>query len=344
MPCCSSGIGGGYRSILTICAILFVASRHLPARAAAITSAASGFWSDSFTWPGGVVPAAGDEATVDHTVTLTNAVSGLSSVTVNSGKTLVFTNQSAFLEATNIVVAGTVTHAPCSTNEGGTNRVALRCTNLTVLATGTITAAARGYPGATGIYQIGQGPGGGRGNDPAGGGGHGGEGCNQAAGGAWSGYGLSYGSAAFPTTPGSGGGSSSWSGDKAGHGGGVIWIEALGAAAVSGVISVRGGDAFGGGHEGGGAGGSLYLFAGHLANAPGRLDACGGNARWNGGGGGGGRIAIHYGKAILYTGTNSVAGGVRTGYYAGYNCADGSNGTYVVVFSPPAQGSVFVAR
>jgi len=99
--------------------------------------------------------------------------------------------------------------------------------------------------------------------------------------------------AAF-TGPGSGGGSSSWSGDKAGHGGGgsggAIWITAR-------------------------------IFDGGIGT---NLQAVGGNGDWSGGGGGG-RIAIHYGKAILYTGTNSVAGGVRTGYYAGCNCADGSN-------------------
>ena len=77
----------------------------------ATTFSGTGDWGDPARWSAGV-PGDGDEAVVAGTATNTGSTAFLDAYTLNAGATHVFTGTNTFLYATNVVVSGTLTHAP----------------------------------------------------------------------------------------------------------------------------------------------------------------------------------------------------------------------------------------
>jgi hypothetical protein len=291
---------------------------------------AGGNWFAWTNWSPRGIPGRQDAARLTGGTTLLSLSTFASSLVVNAAATLSFSGWDTLLEATDLTVSGTVTHAACTTNGAATNRVYVLTRTLRV--PGSINADGLGYKGAAdsgtpfGDPPHGKGPGGGwGGSSPAGGGGHGGEGGNRTSppGGANGIYGQTNGSALTPLGPGSGGGRGDSRG-TGGAGGGSVWVEATDSAVVDGTIRANGTGGVNG-HTGGGSGGAIYLRAGTLAGA-GQLQASGGAGNWNSGGGGGGRIAVRFvsGSELAHSQTGGVHGPVST-YFS-----DGFNGSYYV--------------
>jgi hypothetical protein len=164
---------------------------------------------------------------------------------------------------------------------------------------GTLSADAKGYPGATG-------PGKGTGHA---GGGYGGLGGQSAFGLRGSSYGNPY----TPDQMGSGGG---FYKNTVGVGGGVVILKLAGILTVGGTISANGGNSAG--QSGAGSGGSVWLAA-ETIQGSGLILADGGTAEVGYGGGGGGRIALD-------ADTNNFTGTVRAkGQVA--SISRGRNGT-----------------
>ena len=279
-----------------------------PVHAKTTIATSNGDWTAAI-WDNGA-PSNGDHVVIQSgiSVTLSSSTDWLASCTNNG--TLTFTNWTTALQATNVYVNGTITHVPCDTNAapGVTNRVYIRCVDLTVNAGKAISGSAKGF----GPFQ---GPGAGvtRGdNAVASGAGHGGAGGASVGGPAGGG---TYGSAGAPSLPGSGGGKTN-NLTGTGYGGGVIRIEAGGKVTVDGAIAADGEilPTYG---LGGGAGGSLYITCRTIAGS-GTLTADGGaniEGNHHGGGGGGGRIAVSF-TNDWFTGTHSAAGGQGYSYGA----------------------------
>ena len=245
----------------------------------------SDLWSEAANWSAGL-PADGQDIRINSgSLRLTAATADLASFTLAQGVTLSVEGWESALTATDMTVAGTITHAANMTTEPvdgewiPEHRIWLQGSNITVTATGTLNADSRGY-------QRGYGPGGGKGWDArpkGGGGGYGGAGSvgEEGAGG------PAYGDPALASQPGSGGNIATVSG----HGGGAIRLRAGGNVRIDGTLTVRGGN--GGGHGAGGSGGGISLVCETL-QGNGQIRADGGNHNQSGGAGGGGRIAIHY--------------------------------------------------
>ena len=277
------------RGIAWLTIFLFLAA----AQAGAKTWTATGTnnWFVDGNWSPSGVPQAGDDVVITNvgvTVLLTNAApaSGwLSSLTISNTATLIFSNWTTSLSATNVTIANqaTVTLPPPFTNNVMSNRVWLVCSNFFLAANAVIEASERGYAGVANV--LGQGPGGG--SVGRAGAGHGGFGGNfQESGG------RPYGSETVPETPGSSGGNNGAT--PGGHGGGVVRIDASGAMTIYGGIKAKGGSSVG--LNGGGAGGSILITCLTLSGTNGLITADGGNyaAGNNVAAGGGGRIAINY--------------------------------------------------
>ena len=217
-----------------------------PVAATAVTRTWTGVdnWNQSANWSPSGVPASDDMAIIDSgTVTLSNTVY-VGSMDVRSGATVLFTNWSTTLSATNVTIqsGGKLTCAGPFTESQMSNRVYIACSNLTVASGGLIDVNDRGWagglPGAAG-----NGPGkGGWGSDYYGAGAaHGGHGgfsyqYNEPPSG---GLGKTYGSAQNPILPGSGSGSPGPAGSGlSGSGGGAVRIDASGTVTVYGLRGV----------------------------------------------------------------------------------------------------------
>ncbi len=278
-------------------ALAAVALGALPTHAKVTATTGAGNWNDAI-WNNGA-PAAGDEVTVGHAVTLTNSTPELA--TFQNNATLTFGGWNTALRATTVTVNGTITHnAQTATAVGGgglwvpDNRLRIVCSNLTVNSSKTIDANSKGYPGPTTSSTTGRGPGG-PGISAW-------YGCSASFGGRGSYYSTAaitaapygdsdaYGTDAAPSHPGSSGSVGS-GGGTAGSGGGAIAIEATGLVTVNGTISANGGNGSAG-SAGGGSGGTLYIQCGTIQGS-GTISANGGNGgNPNGGSAGGGRLAI----------------------------------------------------
>ena len=305
----------------------------VPAASAALKTAnTSGYWTNTATWSGGILPAAGDDVVISGgvTVTLDQTTPDLASCT-NSG-TLSFRGTNTALMATNVTVNGDVTHADNTDNASPwemNNRVWIVCSNLTVSGTGDVGVDGKGYQGGTNSYQAGFGPGGGSG-------GYGGGGGHGAAGGLGNGGfgtdGGTYGSVSAPVHAGSGG--SSWQSHDGDDGGGAVRIEASGRVTVEGTISANGMHVSNAG--GGGSGGSLYITCNTFTGG-GALEAYGNDGapdHHRCGAGGGGRIAVVYNTTAQAsetapTATFRASGGKGGGSYthAENRWARGGSGT-----------------
>ncbi len=257
------------------------------------TGAANSNWSDTNNWSGLALPAGGDDVLVTnagYNVLLTSSTPDLASFVI-SNKTLIFSNWTACLSATNVTVGagGTVTVANAFITGQMSNRVNIVCSNFTLDAGGIVKVVSNGFS-----MTYGPGAGVSIGDNGGGGGGHGG----------WGGFansqvsgGVSYDMVATPELAGSGGGSS-YLGSGA-QGGGVVRIDAGGTATINGTINANGNA--GGGWAGGGAGGAIWISCTNFAGT-GALTADGGNGgAGKGGNGGGGRIAVSY--AVWMPGT-----------------------------------------
>ena len=275
------------------------------------TGVAGSDWFNPLNWSLGTVPAAGRHARIDSTspntaaVTLNGATPALASFTIAS-RTLVFTNWSTLLRATNVAVrsGGVLTLPPAFAASRMSNCVHVACSAFTVDAGGWVNADGRGYVGGSnttsaagpgkGIYS-GYGSG-------AGYGGAGGSAANGLPGGA------AYGLASLPLMPGSGGGGSA--SGPGGNGGGVVWIEATGVVTVNGAISANGTNSIVAG-GGAGAGGSIAIACTRLdSGVSGILRASGGDSTGLGGAGGGGGVAVVYGAPpVTARGRFVVTGG-----------------------------------
>lgn len=284
--------------------------------AANMFTAASGDWNTPGNWSEGIVPTNGESVVIAGNVSLTNSTAALAALTVNTGTTLTFDGWDTVLNATDVDIYGTVTHAAntaTTTNSLGqwvpNARVNIVCSNLSVNALGKIDGVGKGYARGTSSSATakinGAGPGGGLSgyneNYLGGGGSHGGMGGRTESRAVASG-GV-YGNPLAPMDPGSGGGAY-----NAGHpgyaGGGVVRIDAAGDVTIDGVISVNGEnrknvDTTAQGEYGAaGSAGSIYITCNTIAGAAGTISADGEDAAHYapnvGPGGGGGRVAIVY--------------------------------------------------
>jgi hypothetical protein len=292
-----------HRSVFSLAGLVLCLSLlGVGARAASLTWTGGGAdsnWFNSANWSGsGNYPQDGDYVSIPSGyVFLTNSTARLASFS-NNAPNVVFSNWTTVLYATNIVIqsSGVLTHSPCDTNAaiGNTNRVAIRCVNLTVL--GSINANGKGYRGGVNAGIFGQGPGAAR--DEAGAS-YGGIGGGPAAR-----RGPTYGSLTMPSDPGSGGGGRAVS-EQGDAGGGSIWIEADGHVLVNGTISADGEEPGYMGNRGGGSGGSLYISCNTFASTNGNLRAegsdVGDSSGHTGNGGGGGRVAVVYNNTAQQT-------------------------------------------
>lgn len=237
---------------------------------------------DSFWTPYGR-PSPSDVAIIQSgTVTLTNPAS-LVSLVVSNGTSLVMSNWMTKVTAAGdvtVLTNASITLPPAFTNSAMSNRVWIACSNLTLVAGGTINVDGKGYAGGPRQPVS-------RGNGPSNaglysGGGHGGHG------GSYGGNSISppYGNAEAPETPGSGGGGDNDSYGTAG--GGAVRIEASGHVLVNGTIT---GNGDGSGGYCNGSGGGIWLTC-RTFGGTGIVRANGAVGNGNYSFGGGGRIAV----------------------------------------------------
>ena len=165
-------------------------------------------WFSDANWDGDAgYPGNGDTAIINSgTILLTNNTAYLSSLTMNGG-TLVMSNWSTTLSATNIDIniGSTVTLPNAFKNTPMSNRLHFVCGSFTLATGATINVQGRGYAGGNGTSSTddGYGPGAGQvvGGYYGGGGGNGGagdDGCQGIGG-------ITNGSVNTPLNPGSGG-------------------------------------------------------------------------------------------------------------------------------------------
>ena len=253
-------------------------------------------WAVDGNWSGGTMPVAGDDVVITNrnvgvVVSAVAPASGwLNSLTISNTATLIFSNWTTSLSASNVTIqtnARMTCAGPFTTNAPDTsNRVWLVCSNLTIDAGGGINTDGKGYRGGV-INANGYGPGAGLviPNSGASGAGYGGQGGKMG--------GRSYGAAESPSDPGSGGGGGDYSTATGGAGGGLVRIEASGIVTLNGSITANG---LNGAYEwgGGGSGGGVYLQCDSLVGNSGTITANGGTGEYWSGGGSGGRIAVLY--------------------------------------------------
>ena len=262
-----------------------------------VTSGTNDWYGDIANWSLGHFPQAGEAVVITNKgvgVLLTNAAPAagcLDSLTISNTATLIFTNWTTSLSATNIWIqkSATVTCAGPFTNAPAmSNRVWLACSNLMIDGGGTINVDYKGYQGSTSITVPGCGPGGGAaGGDGGSHGGFGGKGGPAICGGNYP-----CGDPLAPLAPGSGGGGGVSAGGIGGAGGGAIRISATGRVLVNGSISANG-DANHITQAGGGSGGSIYITCQTIGGTN-LIQANGGGGQIWGADGGGGRIALDY--------------------------------------------------
>jgi len=278
-------------SLGLLCAVTFILMA-VPAVSQAVVNAWDGDtstnWSDGGNWSAGV-PVDGADVSISsgttYAPTLAGASADLSSLVVDSGQTLTVSGWSSTIQATNLTIAGTITHLTnnvTTTNALGEwvpiHRVLIDGSNVTIAAGGKINTDYLGYP-------PGAGPGAGGGSYGAAG--HAGDGIRAYGGHA---PGSAYGDSAAPEQPGSGGGLYVYSRPA----GGAVKIIASGQLTVDGEIRANGQNAYTT-HGSGGSGGSIWLdchtFAG---SATGLITVNAGNGNYYGSPGSAGRIALYY--------------------------------------------------
>jgi len=287
---------------------------------------ANGDWFDATKWVGSVPPTnTGDSVSITNgSVLLTNSTPYLSSFLITNASLTFSNNWNTQLIASNVTVAGTLTHAAnltTTTNASGqwipTNRVYVVCTNFTLTTSGMIDVSTKGFLGgpAYGATSTGCGPGGGKGssvsNQRAGGGGHGGKGGDGTVSG-----GPTNDVVVSPMLPGSGGGFG-WASCPGGSGGGLVCVQASGQVLMNGTINADGsaGTADSGG---GGSGGGVWISCSTFIGTNGLISANGGDGGNNlGGGGGGGCIAVTYDPTSETGLQPTVRFSVKGGKYGG---------------------------
>lgn len=275
-----------------------------------VPESASDDWFAPFNWDLLMVPVAGQIVTLPagSTVRLSGPTPALADFTIETNAVLTFDGWNSPLEATNLTVAGTVTHLPqavLTTNASGQwvpeHRIWFKGQDLTVTADGSVDADYMGYlPGAGPGHAPAQ-PGNGDDGTGYGTGGGGGYGGNGSA--SWSEqYGPACGEPNDPWQPGSGGGfRPDLYGINARPGGGAIRIEMSGGVTVDGTVTACGQNGAGtGGSSGSGGGIDVTCNTFHGATG-GCVRADGGKGYSTGGSGGGGRIALHYDTAAQAT-------------------------------------------
>jgi hypothetical protein len=265
-------------------------------------------WSEPANWLTGV-PAANQHAAITQTVdvVIDQPTAPLASFTMTAG-TLIFTNWTTCLRATDIAInGGTLTLPPPFVNAAMSNRVNVQCAKFSLRPDARIDVTGRGFAGG---IKSGNGPG--RGT-PGSGGGSSYGGTRLAFG-----YPATYGSARAPTDPGSGGGSLGHS-VVGGAGGGAVRIEATGTVDIRGSILANGtiGSDI---HGSGGTGGGIFISCSRFeGTSAGLLSACGARGRYSARGGSGGRIAVVY-DMLAQAGYNP---GVRFAAAGGHWAAEG---------------------
>jgi hypothetical protein len=273
----------------------------------------NGAWESSSNWVPSGMPGTFDQVTVQSGTLVFGNARTVKSMIVSNGASLLFTNWTTRLTASNVTVqsGGRIALPPAFTDSQMSNRIHIVCTNLTLETNAVIEAAGLGYKGGVASSESGSGPGKGLAGTGyyGGGGAHGGGGGDGTAGAG----GVAYDATNAPGAPGSGGG-----GDTAGAGGGAVRIDAANAVAIHGTITADGANSANS-YGGGGAGGSIWISCATLSGLTnGLLTARGGNGKdyinqGAGGGGAGGRIAVLYGSVQPGTGVRfSVAPGLRT--------------------------------
>ena len=262
--------------------------------------------------------------TTSGTVLIPSGIfTSLGALTINAG-TVTMDNYSTSTAqtVTNIVVnGGTLTHSDNSTTQAHVLNITASG-DITIGASGTVSADGLGYDGQGNNMGLGAGPGL-YADNKGGGGGYGG------AGGAGDHVGATGGAAVAdcennPNIIGSSGGAYDFN-NAGGSGGGLIILTASsGTVTVSGTVTADG--ANGPEDAGGGSGGGIKITSDILAGDPSSFTATGGNTLGgfaNGGGGGGGCVYVGYSTSIADTindigditltgGTGNVAGGIGT--------------------------------
>ena len=277
-------------------------------------------WETANNWSNDAVPDGDSNVTIDANVT----VRGNSPTTINA---LILGDSSGTYSPTFSFNYDAVSDGPLTVDDGdvvihagaqiihtsaGTGEVINGKINLDIqsgnmVLDGTIFADQKGYRGAGGDYEDGEGPGGGTSyqwgrGDGAGYGDYGGGG----------GGGFPYGSHIDPLALGSGGGGSyNWA--SGGHGGGAIRINVAGTLTINGTITADGGNGGNNGWgAGGGSGGSIFINSGTITGTipSSTITAEGGNSGDSSSGrGAGGRIALYYSAEYTFPGSVSAAQG-----------------------------------
>ena len=263
------------------------------------SGAAGGDWSTASSWLDADgfcgVPIAGDSVTVPKGSSTTLAASSPAYASVTVAGTLVMTNWTTCLSASNVTVSsgGVITCGAAVKQESDLSRVWIVCTNLTVETGGKIDVCSKGYKGGAYGGERGYGPGSGyfpngteeggtaffyvgspyMGASPS----HGGCGTYfynatrqrlKAA--------LPYDNPLAPSLPGSGGYSTSWG--SGGAGGGAVLVSASGAVAVNGSILADGEDRTDSMRTQPGSGGSVRIVCETISGS-GTISATGGDGR-----------------------------------------------------------------
>ena len=296
------------------------------AAAIRVWKSGNGNWNDAAGWTEGpngqTAPEAGDTVVIRSGNTVTLAESSASCSYVEISGTLLMTNWTTRLNATDILIksGGNLTCGAAVTNEAWLSRVWVACSNLTIASGGKIDVNYKGYAGLpmnSGKYQKGCGPGGSylAGGDYSCGASHGGHGGRMIHGEYKVPITMPYDDPCAPMLPGSSGVATKWGRGK--HGGGAVKIEATGAVVVDGSILASGenSSSYGGSnsgtsfpknfstgiqdsHDQAASGGSIFVEC-RTFSGSGNLTANGGGGGWGFGSvpshpAGGGMIAIHY--------------------------------------------------
>ena len=280
--------------------------------------------STSANWDGDTIPITTDDILLDGTSTKNmtwdaGCPATVASFSQNAGYTGTVTMATTYsggfqtFTITNdlTINAGTWTHQDNSTAE--TNRLKVSVGgDLTVGASGTISADGLGYDANNGP---------GKGSSGHDSGGYGGVGGDNGGGPT----GMTYGSITAPVNLGSGGNASS--------GGGAIYLTVTGTSTINGVITS---DGLSTGTGGKGSGGSAYLTTGRISGS-GTIRADGGDGVDGRSGGGGGRIAVVLTTSGAdfsgFSGSMTTYGGDSTG------TQDGAAGTIYKESEPQASGT-----
>lgn len=307
--------------------VLAVWSPRVSGQAATAWNGATGNWSQVGNWTYGV-PAAGMDVVITNGSVLLDAETPVLNLFQMTGGTLVFSNWTTRLNATNITLGGGVVTLPAPfTDSQMSNRVWFACSNDFAMGTSAvINVDGKGY---VGTYSNGYGPGKGLKCSYGSGGGHGGVGGHQSPAPGSRG-GATNDSPFEPSAPGSSGGHSGNAAYGVNHGGGVVLIEAGGRVTMDGFIQANGLLVGASGQGGGGAGGAVLIRC-RTFSGKGSVFAKGYNGGSGyGGGGGGGRIAVLYNAPAQSNESPfqvifNTAGGIGNGFYSKND--DGEMGT-----------------